>query len=126
MRRVSGSCSWSDLSIVCVKEREYERLLFVDLAHNRVHDECDPFSVVGGEQEVGQLLIELVDVFEVGDACNILYFIRVNFALGHAVIIRGVSRMNWVDVGIFRSNEVVSRGGHDQAQFAVLSASTKR
>ena len=46
------------------------------------------------------MLLKLVDVFEVGDTCNVLSFIRVNFALGHAVKCRGVSRMDWVDVGI--------------------------
>ena len=61
------------------------------------------------------MLIELVDVFEVGDTCDVLSFIHVNFALVHAVISRGVSRMDWADVGSFRSNEVVSLGGHDQA-----------
>ena len=45
------------------------------------------------------MLLELVDVFEVGDACNVLSFICVNFALGHAVISRGVSKMYWADVG---------------------------
>ena len=39
------------------------------------------------------MLLELVDVFEVGDTCDVLSFICVNFALGHAVISRGVSRM---------------------------------
>ena len=46
------------------------------------------------------MLSELVYIFEVGDACDVLSFIRVNLALGHAVIIRGVSRMDWADVGI--------------------------
>ena len=41
-------CGWSDFSIVCVKEREDERWLFVDLACDGVHDDCKPFSVVGG------------------------------------------------------------------------------
>ena len=72
--------------------------MFVDLARDGVHDDCEPLSVVGGEQEVGQLLLKLVDVFEFGDTCNVLSFIRVNFALGHAVISRGVSRMDWADV----------------------------
>ena len=53
------------------------------------------------------MLLELVDVFEVGDACDVLSFIRVNFALGHSVISRGVSRMDWADLGISWSNEVV-------------------
>ena len=82
--------------------------MFVDLACDRVHDYCKPFSVVGGEQEVGQLLSELVYIFEVGDACNVLSFIRVNFALGRAVISRGVSRMDWADVGSCWSHEVLS------------------
>ena len=69
------------------------------MACEGVHDDCKPFLVVGGEQEVGQLLFELVDDFEVGDACDVLSFIRVNLVLGHAVISRGVSRMDWVDVG---------------------------
>ena len=101
-------CGWSDLSIVCVKEGEDERCLFVDMACDRVHDDCEPFSVVGGEQEVGHFLLELVDVFEVGDTCDVLSFIHVDFLLGHAVISRGVSRMDWVDVGSFRSNKIVS------------------
>ena len=54
------------------------------------------------------MLLELVDFFEVGDMCDILSFISVNFAFGHAVISRGVSRMDWADVGSFRSNEIVS------------------
>ena len=82
--------------------------MFVDLAFDGVHDECKPFLVVGGEQEVGQLLLGLVGFFEVGDACDVLSFIRVNFALGHAVISRGVSRMDWADVGSCWSNEVLS------------------
>ena len=80
----------------------------VDLACDGVHDDCKPFSVIGGEQEVGQLLLKLVDVFEVRDVCDVLSFIRVNFALGHAVISRGVSRMDWADVGSCWSDEVVS------------------
>ena len=48
-------------------------------------------TVVGGEQEVGQLLLELVDVFEVGDTCDVLFFVCVDFALVHAVISRKVS-----------------------------------
>ena len=63
------------------------------LAYDGVHDDCEPFFFIGGEQEVGQFLLDLVDVFEVGDACNVLSFIRVNFVLGHAIISRGVSRM---------------------------------
>ena len=82
--------------------------MFVDLACERVHDDCKPFSVVGGEQEVGRLLLDLVDVFEVRDACDVLSFIRVDFSLGHAVISRGVSSMDWVDAGSCWSNEVVS------------------
>ena len=82
--------------------------MFVDLACDRSHDYCKPFLVVGGEQEVGQLLLELVDVFEVRDACDVLSFISVNFALGHAVIIRGVSRMDWVNVGSCWIDEDVS------------------
>ena len=82
--------------------------MFVDLACDGVHDDCEPFSFVGGEQEVGQLLLELVDVFEVGDTFDVLSFIRVNFVLGYAVISRGVSRMDWVYLGSCRSNEVVS------------------
>ena len=101
-------CGWSDLSIFCVKEIEDERYLFLDLASDGVYDDCKLFLVVGGQQEVGQLLIELVDVFEVGDACDVLSFIRVNSALGHAIISRGVSRMDWLDVGSCWSNEVIS------------------
>ena len=82
--------------------------MFVDLAFDRVHDYCNPFSVVGREKEVGQFLFELVDVFEVGDTCDVLSFIRVNFALGHTVKCRGVSRMDWADVGSCWGNEVVS------------------
>ena len=82
--------------------------MFVDLACDGVHDECEPFSVIGGEQEVGKLLLELVDVFEVRDVCDVLSLIHVNFALGHSVISRGVSRMEWADVGSCWSNEVVS------------------
>ena len=82
--------------------------MFVDLACDGVHDDCNPFSVVGGEKEVGQLLLELVDVFEVRDACDVLSFISVNFALGHAVISRGVSRMDWADVGSCWIDEDVS------------------
>ena len=81
--------------------------MFVDLACDGVHDDCKPFSVVAGDQEVGQLLLKLVDVFEVGETCNALSFIHVNFALGHAVISRGVSRMDWADVGSCWSDEVV-------------------
>ena len=73
--------------------------MFVDLACDGVHDDCNIFSVVGREQEVGHLLLELVDVFEVGDACDVLSFIPVHFALDHAVISRGVSRMDLADVG---------------------------
>ena len=82
--------------------------MFFDLARDRVHYECKPFSVVGGEQEVGQLLLDLVDVFEVRDTCDLLSFTCVNFALVHAVISRGVSRMEWADVGSFQRNEVIS------------------
>ena len=78
------------------------------MACDRVHDDCNPFSVIGGEQEVGKLLLELVDVFEVRDVCDVLSLIRVNFALGHAVISRGVSRTDWADVGSCWSNKVVS------------------
>ena len=53
------------------------------------------------------MLLELVDVFEVGDTCDVLSFIRVNFVLVHAVISRGVSRMDWLDVGSCWSNKVV-------------------
>ena len=81
--------------------------MFFDLACDGIHDDCEPFSIVGGEQEVGQLLLELVDVFEVEDTYDVLSFICVDFALGHDVISRGVSRMDWVDVGSFCSNEVV-------------------
>ena len=72
--------------------------MFVDLTNDRVHDYCKPFSAVGGEKEVGQLLFELVDVFEVGDTCNVLSFIHMNFALVHAVKCRGIFSMDWVDV----------------------------
>ena len=82
--------------------------MFVDLACERVHDDCKPFSVVGGEQEVDQLLLELVDVFEVGDTCDLLSFICMNFVLGHAVISRGVFMIDWVDVGSCQRNKVVS------------------
>ena len=82
--------------------------MFVDLACDGVHDYCKPFLVVGGEQEVGQLLFKLVDVFEVGDACNVLSFICVYFSLGHAVKSRGVSRMDLEDVGSCWGNEVLS------------------
>ena len=75
--------------------------MFVDLACDGFHDDCKPFSVVGGDQEVGQLLLELVDFFEVGDVYNVLSFIRVSFALGHAGISRGASRMDWADVSFF-------------------------
>ena len=34
--------------------------------------------------------------------------------------------MNWADVKSCWSDEVVNRGVHDQAEFAVLSASTER
>ena len=50
----------------------------------------------------------MVDVFEVGDTCDVLSFIHVDLALGNAVISRGVSRMDWADVGSFQGNEVVS------------------
>ena len=92
------------MSIVCVNESEYERWLFVDLACDWVHDYRKTFLIVGREQEVGKLLFELVDVFEVGDACDVMSFILVNLALGHAVISRGVSRMDWADVGSCWSN----------------------
>ena len=82
--------------------------MFVDLACDGVHDYCKPFSVLAEEQEVGQLLFELVDFFEVGDMCNVLSFIRVNFALGHAVKCRGISRIDWADVGSCWVKEVVS------------------
>ena len=52
--------------------------MFVDLACDRVHDDCEPFSVVIREQEVGQLLFELVDVFEVRYTCDVLSLIHVN------------------------------------------------
>ena len=100
-------CGWSDLSIIFVKEREDERYLFVDFTFDGVHGYCKPFSVVGGEQEVGQLLFELVEFFEVGDTCDVLSFVRANFTLGHAVKCRGISRMDWTDVSSFWGNEVV-------------------
>ena len=81
--------------------------MFVDFACEGVHDYCMPLSVVGIDQEVGQLLFKLVDVFEFGDACDVLSFICLYIALGHAVISRGVSRMDWADVGSCWSNEVV-------------------
>ena len=56
-------CGCIYLSIICVKEIEDEWWLFVDLACDVVHDYFKTFSVVGREQEVGQLLSELVDVF---------------------------------------------------------------
>ena len=80
--------------------------MFVKLACDGVHDYCKPFLVVCGDQEVGQLLLELVDVFEVGDTCDVLSFIHVDFALGHAVKCRGVSRMDWADVGSCRGNRL--------------------
>ena len=82
--------------------------MFVDLACDWVHDYCNPFSVIHREQEVGQLLFDLVDVFEVGYTCDVLSLIYVNFALGHSVKCRGVSRVDWVDVGSCWGNEVVS------------------
>ena len=82
--------------------------MFVDLDCDGFHDDCKPFFGVGGEQEVGKLLLELFDVLEVGDACNVLSFICVDFALGHDVISRGVSRMDWVDVGSCWSDEIIS------------------
>ena len=89
--------------------------MFVDFTCYGVHDDCKPFSVVGVDQEVGQLLFELVGVFEVGEACNVLSLIHMNLALGHAVISRGVSRMDWEEVGSCWSDKVLSLGGHDQA-----------
>ena len=77
------------------------------MACDWVHDDCKPFLVVGGEQEVGQLLIKLVDVFEVGDTCDILSFIHMDFALVHSVIIRGGSNMDWAGVGSCQSNAIV-------------------
>ena len=82
--------------------------MFFDLTCDGVHDDCEPFSVVGIEQEVGQLLLELVDVFEVVDTWDVLSFIRVIFALVHAVISRGVFMIDWVDVGSCQRNKVVS------------------
>ena len=82
--------------------------MFVDLTCDGVHDYYKPFSVVGGEQEVGKLLFELVDVFKVGDTCDVLSLICVNFALGHAVKCGGISWMGWVDVRICWGNEFVS------------------
>ena len=82
-------------------------LLIWPVTGDRVHEYWKPFSVVGGEQEVGQLLFELVDVFEVGDTCNVLSFVRVNFTLGHSVKYRGISSMDWADVGSCWGNEVV-------------------
>ena len=78
------------------------------MACDGVHDDCEPFLVVGGEQEVGHLLLKLVDAFEVGDTCDVLSLICEDFALGHAVISSGVSRMDWAYVGSYRGNEVVS------------------
>ena len=78
--------------------------MFVDLACYGVHDYCKTFSVVGREQEVGRLVLELVDIFEVRDTCDVLSFICVNFTLGHAVKCRGVSRMDWADVGSYWGN----------------------
>ena len=69
------------------------------MACDGVHDDCELFLVVGGEQEVGQFLIELVDVFEVGDTCNVLSLVCLDFTLGHAVKCMGISRMYWADVG---------------------------
>ena len=45
------------------------------------------------------MLFELVDVFDDEDTCDVLSFIRVNFALGHTVKCRGISSMEWADVG---------------------------
>ena len=81
--------------------------MFVDFTCDGVHGYCKPFSGVGGEQEVDQLLLELVDVFEVVDTCEVLSLICVNFALGHAVKCRGISRMDWTDVSSCWGNEVV-------------------
>ena len=117
-------CGGSDLSIICVKEREDEWQFFVDLSYDGVRDYCKPFFVVGGEQEVGQLLFELVDVFEVRGTCNVLSFVGVDFTLGHAVKCREISRIYWADIEIFWGNEVVRLRGHDKAEFAVLFAST--
>ena len=86
--------------------------MFIDLDCDGVHDDCETFSVVGGDQEVGQLLLELVDVFEVGDTCDVLSLICVTFALGHAVISRGVSSMDWADVGSCRRNELQNLTSH--------------
>ena len=57
--------------------------MFVDLACDGAHYDCKLFLVVGGDQEVCQLLLELVDVFEVGGTFDVLSFICVDFALGH-------------------------------------------
>ena len=53
------------------------------------------------------MLLKLVDVFEVGDTCDVLSFNCVDFVLGHAVISREVSRMDWSDVGSCRSKEIL-------------------
>ena len=82
--------------------------MFIDLACDWVHDYCKTFLVVGGEHEVGQLLFELVNVVEVRDASDVLSFIHVYYALGHAVKSKGVSRMEWADVGSCLGNKVVS------------------
>ena len=83
------------------------RTCIVDMDCDGDHYYCKTFSVVGGDQEFGQLLFELVDVFEVGDTCDVLSFIRVDLALGHVVKCWGVSSMDWADVGSFWGNEVV-------------------
>ena len=72
-----------------------------------VYDYCKPFLVVGGDQEVGQLMFELVDVFEVGDTCDVLSFVCVDLTLGYDVKCRGISRMDLADVGSCWGNEVV-------------------
>ena len=53
-------------------------------------------------------MFDLVDIFEVGDTCDVMSFIRANFALGHAVKSRKVSWMDWVYVGSCWGNEVVT------------------
>ena len=46
-------------------------------------------------------------VFEVEDTCDVLSLVHVDFKLGHAIIYRGVSRIDWTDIGSYWGNEVV-------------------
>ena len=53
------------------------------------------------------MLNELVDDFEVGDACKVLSFIRVDFTLGHAIISRG-----GLQYGLCGCRELLERRDH--------------